>query len=238
MSETVLRILQLPADHLAEQTADNVSRRLQNNRAAVVCQCRDRSFLFRFSKPILALPNGRTGNCPGCATHQSTLYNRLINQTQNTAAGGNYWGPSYDMFDYMSDEYDTSIGMQPGDYLESDAEATISCSASSLLILDTGFLSIFFRYAQTLAAWTGDPGTNCGGAPEVCEYKTVYNCTAATSPPIWQPLAVFDTPPPLAGWWTSALCVRGSSQDPWHCGGIPGTALKTTQTTPGVCTAD
>ena len=113
------------------------------------------------------------------------------------------------------------------------------CSVMGMLG-STSLLSTlpFFGVAETLVKNnSGANGYGCYVKLGVthCNFNVSPNCTAATSPPVYAPSVIDDSPIGLAGWWTTGTCVRLSTSSLWSCYPVPGAALKTTQTTPGNC---
>jgi hypothetical protein len=81
--------------------------------------------------------------------------------------------------------------------------------------------SSIFRLWETLARTKlhklseGAPYTR--GTITVADYTTEPWCTAATTPPAFNPDGVTDTPNALNYWEGVALCFRLFETDPWEC---------------------
>jgi hypothetical protein len=175
--------------------------------------------------------NNGTYTIPNCPSNHVP---QVLNKIGST--GTTHYGPGVNMFSYMSYNDSLTFVDNPGVDNTSTIEVQIYCAAAAATFLDI-FLNHHYLEAQTLLKYTGSY-SNCFVSDGVtnCDYNVVPNCTAATSPPTYHPPVVQDAPPPFAGWWATGLCVRIRSTDPWECGQLKHKALKTTETTPGVCT--
>ncbi len=173
-----------------------------------------------------------SGTIPGCsgALHTPKIYNQV-----GTAGGWNI-GQTVSMWTYINFQNTTSFVAATGVQYQHRTFSMVSCTAGGGAFFGP-FFDQFFLRAETLLRYTGTT-KECRqkGTVLVCDYSVVFNGTAETSPPTWNPPWVTDSPPPFAGWLASALCFRVLSSQPWECGLLPDWALKTTQTTPRACT--
>lgn len=175
-----------------------------------------------------------TGTIPGCtgALHTPKIYNQV------GTAGGWTTGQTVTMWTYINFQNTTNFVATPGVTYEVHTRSEIFCTGVGRVFFGD-FWDLNWLLASTLSRYTGT-ASNCHTLPltgiTICDFSTTSNCTPGTSPPNFNPTIITDTTPALAGWLSAALCFRVLSSEPWDCGTIPAWALKTTQTTPGVCT--
>ena len=166
-------------------------------------------------------------NCPGVHTPQIIAG---CDGSTPEVDGAGVW--MWDYINFSSSQQLTGIQLDTDHFV--DVNATVVCSAVGL-ILDQIFMRNYFKSAQTLSSYKGTYSQCSPGPPGYCTFDVVSNCTVTTSPPTWNPNQIVDSGSPLAAWWSSGLCERLAPSSTWVCEGIPGSAMKTPQTTPGVC---
>jgi hypothetical protein len=215
--------------------------------------------VYHFQPMRLTMTAGVTGNynchvfpngqCPQGAYHTATV-NAHFNVGGNSSSGTASGLPQTTLSAYaypFTDDCDPIMGVfefsSPGPACRITASSGVSCSAMGSIYstVISGSITDYFEVATTLAARvTPVAGYNCTTSRilgiENCTWDVVPNCTTGSTPPTWIPTAITDSTPPLAAWWSVAGCVHSGTGQPWVCAGLPGGALKTPQTTPGICT--
>lgn len=93
------------------------------------------------------------------------------------------------------------------------------------VLLNTGWIEDHFEIAYTRNLYAGGPRTNCVMTDDghmICDYPVIPWCTAATSPPDYNPPAIHSE---LHSYFESfAACIRFHAPGPWACspGASPG----------------
>jgi len=151
---------------------------------------------------------------------QHTYY---ATNTLNGVGGTESEGPTAN---YVSLENDQSIGVSYGEIVTFDCQSEVYCPMM-------GYFYNSFAQSHLEIAFTRDINAgkqqNCTTeyGITICDISVLPWCTAATSPPDWNPLYVRDLVYPVAPptfWDTASLCFRYGTSGPWTC--APGAALE------------